>query len=230
MPFDHTGEHSTLSRGGGSAWCTLWPTYADKFPAPRPPAWVPDRAGRVVVLCLRFSGTATAFRSFPTVEPARAAEIDRAGRPCCAACQGAHSICFGTPGKLHIERSSSDRFPVPSDLAAAFAQAYPPRSRYSQNGHHRKEALDVTRKPDTPDEEPAVTEPTDDEQAQRIIDAERKAGRHLARLGVNRRAALAHREHADLIAAGASPEQIAAAEMVAKALSDAALAAIDPDE
>jgi hypothetical protein len=188
-----------------------------------------------MVACLRSGQPATGFRSFPSIEAARAAEAARAGRPCCVACQGQHSIVFTTPGELHVERGS-DPFPVPRDLAAAFRQAYPPPPppRYpGSNGHHRsKEALDVTRKPDTAptEEETAVTEEPDDEQAQAIIAAERRAGRLLARLGLNRRAALAHREHADLLAAGASPEQIDAAEQLAATLTDLALADLDADD
>jgi hypothetical protein len=67
-------------------------------------------------------------------------------------------------------------------------------------------------------------------EAQQIIAAERRAGALLARLGLSRRAALAHREHADLLAAGASQQQLDAAEMNARALTDAALADIDTDE
>ncbi len=66
-------------------------------------------------------------------------------------------------------------------------------------------------------------EPTDDE-AQQIIRSERAAGQLLARLGLTRRAALAHREVADLRAAGASAETIEQAEQVAAALTDLALA------
>ena len=80
----------------------------------------------------------------------------------------------------------------------------------------------------TPKEMP-MTEPTDDEAAA-IINAERKAGKLLARLGVNRRAALAYREVADLRAAGASAEDIEAAEQLAQALTDVALSDLDADD
>ena len=88
----------------------------------------------------------------------------------------------------------------------------------------------VTPTPPPPDEtEPTVTEPTDDE-AREIIAAERRAGKLLARLGLNRRAALAHREVADLRAAGADPETIEHAEQVAATLTDLALADLDTDD
>lgn len=97
------------------------------------------------------------------------------------------------------------------------------RLRESKFRAHEGTAAMRTTKP-TPTKEITVTEPPTDDDADKIIDAERKAGRLLARLGLNRRAAHAHREHADLIASGAPQDQIDAAEELAKTLTDLALA------
>jgi hypothetical protein len=114
---------------------------------------------------------------------------------------------------------------VPGSLAAAIKQAYPPR----RHPHYRfREDTVMTRNPDAEPEAP-MTEP-DDDSAREIINAERKAGRLLAKLGLTRRAALAHREHADAIAAGLPEEQIAAAAQHATDMTALALAAIDTDD
>jgi hypothetical protein len=212
---------STLSRAGGGEWPSDFDRPADKWPTVRAERWKPARAGRVVVACLRPEG-GIRWRSFPTLADAERAERARAGRQCDPLCEHQHTIAYATPGALHLERGLGDPPPVPESLAGAVLQAYPPR----RNGYERKERP-MTRKPD--EEEPAMTEPTNDE-AQKIIDAERRAGKHLARIGLNRRAALALREVADLYANGADPETIELAEKVAQTLTDLSTAAIDAAE
>jgi hypothetical protein len=185
---------------------------------------VPDHAGKVVVLCLRPQREGgTGWRSFPTLADAQEAERARAGRKCSEACEQAHAVCWAEPGKLHVVRGVGDPAPVPSSLAGAIWQAYPPHRNGHQNGHRRKEKP-VPRKP----KEATVTEPTD-EQVDAIIAAERKAGTHLARIGLNRRAVAAYREVADLRANLADAEAIELAEKVAENLTALSTAEMDPD-
>jgi hypothetical protein len=212
-------KRSHWRHGGSTDWPSEWPTVLDKWPQSRTERWKPARAGRVVVACLRPEG-GIRWRSFPTLADAERAERARAGRQCDGLCEHQHTIAYATPGALHLEHGLGDPAPVPPSLAGAILQAYPPR----RNGYQWKERP-MTRKPD---EEPAMTEPTNDE-AQKIIDAERRAGKHLARIGLNRRAALALREVADLYAAGADAETIELAEKVAQTLTDLSTAAIDAE-
>ena len=120
--------------------------------------------------------------------------------------------------------------PLPRDLADAMYAA-----GYGANGTRRRDRWEQETKfmatekaARQPKEKPMTEQPTDDEAAA-IIRAERKAGKLLARLGLNRRAALAYREVADLRAAGATAEAIEAAEQVAQTLTDLALADLDDD-
>jgi hypothetical protein len=71
--------------------------------------------------------------------------------------------------------------------------------------------------------------PDDDDTAEKMFADERAAGRLLYRLGVQYRAAYAHRRVQELKANGADPEQIAGAEMVAAALSNAAISETEDD-
>jgi hypothetical protein len=213
-------KRSHWRHGGSTDWPTPFDSLADAWPHVKTDQWVPDHTGRVVVLCLRPEG-GHGWRTFPTLADAEMAERHRAGRQCGLLCESAHTIAYAEPGKLHLAHGLGDPPPVPQSLIAAVLQAYPPR----RNGYERKERP----MPRKPEEEPAVTEPTNDE-ALKIIDAERRAGKHLARIGLNRRAALALREVADLYANGADQETIELAEKVAQTLTDLSTAAIDAAE
>lgn len=81
--------------------------------------------------------------------------------------------------------------------------------------------------PKTTPEETTMTEPLTDDEVAEIIEAERKAGRHLARIGIDRRACAAWREVADLLAADTDPEIVDVAKKVAQSLSDIVLAGLD---
>jgi hypothetical protein len=211
-------KRSHWRHGGSTDWPSEWPTVLDKWPQSRTERWKPARAGRVVVACLRPEG-GIRWRSFPTLADAERAERARAGRQCDDLCEHQHTIAWAEPGVLHLARGLGDPPPVPESLIGAILQAYPPR----RNGYHQRKEHRM-HKEATP-----MTEPTNDE-ALKIIDAERRAGKHLARIGLNRRAALALREVADLYANGADQETIALAEKVAQTLTDLSTAAIDAAE
>jgi hypothetical protein len=215
---------STLSRTNGTAWPTEWPTRSEHWPKP-PDPWTPTRTSQVVVVCLTTYAATTGWTTFATIEQAQAAEAQRAGGRCRPECLRQHTICFTSATGLHIEGGSFDPEPVPQSLAAAIRQAYP-RPEEAAMTTHPKHA--VPKPPPTPPEEPTVPDP-DDELTERMLQDEREAGRLLYRLGIQYRAAYAHRRVQELKANGASELEVAGAEMVAAALADAALTELAAD-
>jgi hypothetical protein len=240
--------------GAESTWPPLFERPVERWPPAAPHTFTPTREAGAVRVCLRpgDNGAGSTGSTFTRYVDRAAAVLDDAKRdgPCSPGCLGRHFLVWCEPGRVRVTLGAHDTPPQPTDLRRALwaagyerpfgattastparwpapASLNPRLGPPARNGHRRREDQ-MSAKPPTP-KEPAVTEPPTDEQAAAIIASERAAGRHLARIGVNRRAALAHREVADLRANGADPEAIEAAELVAKALTDAALADLDGD-
>jgi hypothetical protein len=230
--------HSHWRGGSEESWPPLY-DRADKWPSVGD-TWTPDHAAGAVWICLR-SGMhcGSVMRSYPDADAARAADARRPAR-CSPSCQGRHYVCWCDPSGLHIEAGCHDRQPVPASRAAAFREAgytvdgRRKRKRWATRTPPAGQETRVTTKPKPKRTETAAmtepTEPLDDDTAQQIIAAERRAGRHLAKIGLNRRAALAHREVADLRSNNADAETVELAEKVAQTLTDLALADLDADE
>jgi hypothetical protein len=212
--------------GSDSQWPTEWPPRSEHWPKP-PDPWTPTRTSQVVVVCLTAHTTSTGWTTYRTIEQAQAAERRRAGGRCRPECLRQHTVAFTSAATgLHIERGHLDPSPVPQSLAAALEAAYP------RNGYLKEPAMATHPKHAVPKPPPTTeTEPTmtPDELTERMLQDEREAGRLLYRLGIQYRAAYAHRRVQELKANGASELEVAGAEMVAAALADAALTELDTD-
>jgi hypothetical protein len=207
-------------RDGGSSgdWPTKWPTRAT---SPRPPEpWPVEHLGRAA-LGFFHDGSLTEVVKFSDLATALRAGRERA--------ESESLLAWTDETGVHIRR---DPVPFPRDLTEEMLAC-----GYMADGTRRRRRWTETRfqvrdheiRTPTTTEETPMTEPPTDDEAAAIIAAERRAGTLLARLGLNRRAALAYREVADLRAAGATAEAIEAAEQVAQTLVDLALADIDDD-
>lgn len=109
MPYQHHGEFSSLSRGGGDSWPSPWPTHADDWPSP-PERWTPTRPGKAVTLCIR--GTeGFELVEWDSIDEAIEAAMTLFTEPCGKGCRRCHSLLWVDMHKLHVKPVIGDPAP-----------------------------------------------------------------------------------------------------------------------
>src|SRR6476469_2477261 len=118
--------HGDAMGGSNADWPTPWEGRADNWPDP-PERWVPGRAGRGVIMCVRVRvWSPSEIIDWGTAEDAELADRLLYAEPCGKVCIRQHIRVWTEPGRVHVAPSVHN--PRPPSLAA---ECYPSR----RNGH-----------------------------------------------------------------------------------------------